>query len=154
VCRGFSSVSFLYDFKSRLIKRDDREPSMLYFGDFDPSGVEMLTAMKTTLREELGVNGIEFKRIALLEDDIFTYRLPHNPNALKKTDTRAKKHLEAYGEVAVELDALRPDILEQKVRDAINEEITDVEAYNNEVDLYNEEMDELGNLRQRIISII
>ena len=89
---------------------------MLYFGDFDPSGMEMFEAMKTTLKNELDVNGLEFKRVALLKDDISTYSLPHSPNALKKTDTRAKKHLKAYGELTVELDALRPDIMEQKIK--------------------------------------
>jgi hypothetical protein len=127
---------------------------MLYFGDFDPSGVEMLKSMKITLRDELGVVGIEFKRIALLRDDIFTYRLPHDPTALKKTDTRAKKHLEAYGELAVELDALRPDVLEEKIEGAVRTEITDVDAFNEQVGLYSGEVEELKDLKERIVSII
>lgn len=154
VCRGFSSVSFLNDFKNRLVKHDGRDPVMLYFGDFDPSGVEMLTAMKTTLREEMCVTGIEFKRVALLRDDIFTYNLPHNPNALKKTDTRAKKHLDAYGELAVELDALRPDVLTQKIRDAIKSEIADADAYEREVDLYKTEMQELRESKRRMMTVL
>ena len=127
---------------------------MLYFGDFDPSGVEMLDAMKTTLKRELGVSGIEFKRIALLKDDIFEYHLPHNPNALKKSDTRAKKHVDAYGELAVELDALRPDVLEQKIKDAVKAEITDTVAFNKEVDLYNADIEELEGLKQRISDLV
>ncbi len=154
VCRGFSSVSFLHDFRNRLVQRNGREPVMLYFGDFDPSGVEMLTAMRTTLRDELSVRDVEFKRIALLREDIFTYRLPHNPNALKKTDTRARKHLERYGELAVELDALRPDVLEGKVEDSIKAEITNVESFNHEVDLYDRELKELRGLKQRIMDSI
>ncbi|MFC1717033.1 hypothetical protein ACFL6S_25420 [Candidatus Poribacteria bacterium] len=127
---------------------------MLYFGDFDPSGVEMLTAMKTTLRDELGAKGVQFRRIALLRDDIFTHRLPHSPNALKKTDTRARKHLAAYGELAVELDALRPDILEQKIEGAVKAEITNVRKFDREVDLYNREMDELRELQKRIMRVV
>lgn len=150
VCRGFSSVSFLNDFRVRLNNYEDRISLMLYFGDLDPSGVEMLTAMKTTLMEELGVNEIEFKRVALLKDDIYTYHLPHNPDALKRTDTRAKKHLETYGNLAVELDALRPDILERKIKDAIEAEI-DIEAFKNEVEKHNEELDKLNNLQKRVM---
>ncbi len=153
VCRGFSSVSFLYEFKSRLVKRNGREPVMLYFGDFDPSGMEMLEAMKTTLSDELGVNGLEFKRIALLKDDIFTHKLPHDPRALKKSDTRAKKHVEAYGELAVELDALRPDILEQQIEDAIDSEM-DIDAYNTEVERHNMEIKEIAVLKERIMEIV
>lgn len=151
VCRGFSSVSFLNDFRTRL-NLDDRSKIMLYFGDFDPSGVEMLTAMKTTLLEELGVNEIEFKRVALLKDDISVYNLPNNPDALKKTDTRAKKHLETYGELAVELDALRPDILERKIKDAIEAEL-DIDAFNQEVERHNEEFNKLNNLKKRVMEL-
>lgn len=152
VCRGFSSVSFLNDFRTRLNNYESKRKLMLYFGDFDPSGVEMLTAMKTTLMEELGVNEIEFKRVALLREDIFTYHLPHNPDALKKTDTRAKKHLETYGELAVELDALRPDVLEQKIRTAIEAEL-DINTFNQEVEKHNEEFDKLNNLKKKVMEL-
>ena len=127
---------------------------MLYFGDFDPSGNEMLESMKITLKDELGVDGMQFNRIALLKDDIFTYKLPNNPDALKRTDTRAKKHLEAYGELAVELDALRPDVLEKKIQDAIINEITDVKAYNAEVSLFQSEQAELEQIRDRVVEIL
>jgi len=154
VCRGFSSVSFLHDFKVRLVRHKGKKAVMLYFGDFDPSGNEMLEAMKTTLKGELGVDGMQFKRIALLKDDIFTYKLPNNPDALKRTDTRAKKHLEAYGELAVELDALRPDVLEKKIQDAIENEITDVKAYNAEVGLFQSEQAELMLIKDRVMRMI
>jgi hypothetical protein len=153
VCRGFSSVSFLNDFKTRLNNHNCKRTLMLYFGDFDPSGVEMLTAMKTTLVEELGMKEVEFKRVALLSEDIFAYNLPHNPDALKKSDTRAKKHLETYGELAVELDALRPDILEGKIKDAIEAEI-DIDAFNNEVERHNEEFLKLNIFKQKVVNFI
>lgn len=105
--------------------------------------------METTLREELKVENIKFKRIALLEEDIFTYKLSHNPKALKRTDTRAKKHLEAFGELAVELDALRPDILEQKVKVAIENEI-DIDLFNIEVDKNNTERVTLNELKSDV----
>lgn len=150
VCRGFSSVSFLDDFRTRLKPYGNKRKLMLYFGDFDPSGVEMLEAMKITLSQEMGVSGLNFKRVALLRDDIFSYHLPHNPDALKKTDSRAKKHLETYGELAVELDALRPDVLERKIKDAIEAEL-DIDAFNQEVEEHNKELDELNILKQRVV---
>lgn len=149
VCRGFSSISFLNDFRERLSFYEEKQSIMLYFGDFDPSGVEMLTAMETTLEDEMGIEGIEFKRVALLKEDIFTHKLPHNPNALKRTDTRAKKHLSKYGELAVELDALRPDILEGKIKEAIERELN-VRAFNAEVQQHNIELDKLIKLREKV----
>ena len=149
VCRGFNSVSFLNDFKNRLVNYEDKEPVMLYFGDFDPSGVEMLESIETTLIDELGVNSLEFKRVALTEEDIYKYKLPHNPDALKKTDTRAKKHLEAFGELAVELDALKPDVLEQKIRDAIEREL-DVNTFEAELKNYRDEIKHLDKLKNKV----
>lgn len=151
VCRGFSSISFLNEFRERVNYYNSlgKKVVMLYFGDFDPSGMEMLTSMETTLRQELGAPCIEFKRIALLKEDIFTYKLPHNPKALKRTDTRANKHLEVYGELAVELDALRPNVLEQKIRSAIESEL-DIDAFNQEVEKNNSELELLGRLKNDV----
>ncbi len=153
VCRGFSSVSFLNDFRKRLLDYANKKAVMLYFGDFDPSGVEMLESMKTTLTGELEIHGIEFKRVALNGEDIFSYNLPHDPDALKESDTRAKKFKERYGTYAVELDALRPDVLEGKIRDAIESEL-DIEAFNFEIQQQNREVDLLKSLRDRVISFM
>ena len=154
VCRGFSSVSFLNDFKARLDNYSQGRPAvMLYFGDFDPSGVEMLDSMKTTLQEELGVANIEFKRIGLLKDDIEKYELPNNPDALKKTDTRAEKHVLKYGQLAVELDALSPAILEQKIKDAIETEF-DMRLFEKEKLTYLADIDTLDTYRHRFQELL
>jgi len=153
VCIGFSSVSFLNDYKERLSYQEDKNPVLLYFGDFDPSGVEMLRAMETTLKEELLVENIEFKRVALLKEDIATYRLPHSPEALKKTDTRASKHIAEYGELAVELDALSPPILSQKIREAIEGEL-DMELFKEETDTNLEELDKLNTIKSQVTEMI
>lgn len=153
VNRGFTSISFLHDFKERIQDCGRKEVVMLYFGDFDPSGIEMLDAMKTTLQDELGINEVTYKRIALLEDDIAKYKLPHNPDALKKTDTRAEKHIKAYGELAVELDALSPDVLERKIRKAIEDEL-DIGAFNKEVKKHNIELKKLSTLKSKVDTFI
>lgn len=147
VCRGFSSVSFLHEFKQRLDYRASGISSlMLYFGDFDPSGIEMLESMQITLETELGASDIEFKRVALQMEDIEKYHLPHNPSALKHTDSRAKKHLRKYGSLAVELDALRPDDLERKIRLAIEDEI-DIDKYHEEFETEEYERNKIAELK-------
>lgn len=155
VCRGFSSVSFLNDFRNRAehYAEINKNIVMLYFGDFDPSGVEMLEAMKITLQTEMNVNNIVFKRIALEKDDIYKYSLPHDPTALKKTDTRAKKFIEKYGNYAVELDALNPGILEQKIKTSIENEI-DIDLFNSEIRQHNIEIDKLNKLKQSVINFM
>jgi len=153
VCRGFSSVSFLNEYKTRILNHQDKQPVMLYFGDFDPSGVEMLKAMEATLHDELGISNILFKRVALEINDIIKYQLPHSPEALKTTDTRAAKHIVQYGQLAIELDALRPDILEQKIRSSIEYEI-DLELYNIELGKQVDEYDLLNIIKKEVESIV
>lgn len=155
VCRGFSSVTFLNEFRDRIsvYQNEGREVVMLYFGDFDPSGMEMLETMKITLEQELGVAGVKFKRVGLDKSDIVKYKLPNDPNAIKKTDKRAKKFQKKYGSFAVELDALRPDILEKKIQDAIEAEI-DMSKYVLEMEKYETEIVELAELKDKVKKMI
>ncbi len=63
--RGFSSVSFKYECAER-IKKSGLDTIILYFGDMDPSGYEMLPAMMRTLHDEFKLYGqVETKRCAL-----------------------------------------------------------------------------------------
>ena len=155
VCRGFSSVSYIRDFVVRAKKRREsgQDITMLYFGDFDPSGMEMLESMKITIEDEFGFPGINYKRVALLKEDIYRYNIPHDPDALKETDSRAKKFIWEYGRYAVELDALRPDVLSQKVREAIGKEL-DMTMFEKQIEIYQEELDELRELREKVFSNI
>ncbi len=153
VCRGFSSVSFLNDYKTRLSNTRYFKPVLLYFGDFDPSGMEMLESMKITLEHELGVKDVDYKRVALSKEDIYKYNLPHSPEALKKTDSRAAKHLTIHGELAVELDALRPDILTRKIVDSIINEI-DIDLYNEEIQEQEVDCQEISLLKNKIMEVV
>lgn len=153
VCRGYSSASFLNDFKTRLSQHANKRPVMLYFGDFDPSGCNMLPTMQTTLEDEMGVMGVEYKRISLSEQDITDYQLPHDPRAIKAKDTRAKKHVQAYGSLAVELDALPPDILTQKIRNAIENEI-DLNLFHLEQGEEQAEIDKLNTVKVQVTELV
>lgn len=148
VCRGFSSASFLNDFKER-VDIVGKRTTMLYFGDFDPSGIEMLDAMKTTLEDEMGVVDVEFKRVALLKEDISKYKLPHNPDAIKKQDTRTAKHVSTYGDLAVELDALSPSVLEEKIKKSIEAEL-DLSSFEYEKQQQLSDLQEISLIKQEI----
>jgi len=151
VCKGFVSMSFLNDFRNRAKYRQAREGKtvvMLYFGNFDPSGIAMLDAMQTTLEWELFVTGVIFRRVALVEADIDAHNLPDNPNALKTTDSRARKFLETYGNRAVELDALSPSILEEKIRNAICDEI-DIKLFEEQLEIQKREESELLMIKSK-----
>jgi hypothetical protein len=130
VCRGYSSITFIADFYRRASNalNQGQTPIVLYFGDLDPSGVDMLEATKETLEAELGLEGVVFKRIALNPDQVKKYNLPQDPTAAKTSDKRFNKYVEKYGRKAVELDALHPDQLSKIAEDAI-ESVVDMEFF-------------------------
>ena len=117
--RGSLSVSFLNNYRRRVNAVGADSPVILYFGDFDPSGVAIPRDMAVTLVDELNVERLEIDRVALNQEDIAKYRLPHDEKAVKAKDCRSSAFLEEYGAVAVELDALPPAILKAKVQAAI-----------------------------------
>lgn len=147
---GFTSVSMLNDYKKRISMASGKHPVLLYFGNFDPSGVEMLKAMEITLRDEMGVKNIQYKRVALTAEQISYYELPHVPRQLKLTDRRAKKHIARFGELAVELDALSPVILKEIIVKAIESEL-DMRLFQKEQELYREELEKLSSVKKQII---
>jgi len=61
--------------------------------------------------------------IAILQRDIARFRLP--PQRVKTTDSRASKFLKRFGTRTVELDALPPDELRRRIREAIRSHIDD-----------------------------
>jgi hypothetical protein len=153
VVTAFGSTSFLNDYKERLEYHKHQRPIVLYFGDFDPSGLNMLPTMQETLEMEMKVTGVQYKHIALEKEDIILYKLPHKAEAIKKKDTRTKEHVAKHGMLAVELDALTPNILEQKIRKAIDTEI-DIDAYSAEIDKQEKEYNIIGRLKLDVANFL
>ena len=155
VCRGYSSVTFIADFYKRAEKAimQGKTPVVLYFGDLDPSGVQMLEATKETLETELDLYGVEFKRIALNPEHIKKYNLPADPTAAKVTDPRYKKYVEQYGRVAVELDALHPAMLKEMIRQSIEAEI-DMNLFEEQQEQENEDDERLEEIRDKVYEAI
>jgi hypothetical protein len=86
VGRGFDGWSSIYAASQRLGDDD----TVLYFGDFDPWGEDMMRSLRARLRN-LGSRP-ELVKSALLFDDIERYRLP--PDFTKATDTAATRRHE------------------------------------------------------------
>jgi hypothetical protein len=121
VNRGYSSVSAMYDAYNRLNTGD----VILYFGDHDPSGMDMIRDVKERLTE-FGID-VEVMPIALTMEQIREFNPP--PNPAKITDPRAKWYIEKYGKTSWELDALPPRELIRLAEDAV-ESIIDIGLYN------------------------
>jgi hypothetical protein len=121
VVRGYNSESFAFEWASEINAFTDEGKRVVvsYFGDFDPSGLSIEADCQTKLRQ----HGAEFEwcRCGLLEQDFDRFQLVNIP--VKRTDSRAARHLERFGDKAAELDALRPDVLRGRIRAAIQEHL-------------------------------
>lgn len=110
---GYPSQTFI-DNILKDIDRQNRPAVLIYGGDFDATGVDILRDfIKRT-------NGVwqETRRIALNEDQIAQYNLPPLPG--KSWDPRADAFILKYGKlIQVELDALPPDVLKSIYDDAV-----------------------------------
>lgn len=121
VNRGYSSVSAMYDAHQRLQTGD----TILYFGDHDPSGLDMVR----DIRERLAEFGrdIEVVPVALTMEQIRQFNPP--PNPAKIQDPRADWYISQFGDLSWELDALPPKELIRLAEDNILERI-DLDQYN------------------------
>ncbi len=145
ICRGYPSISAKHDTAKRLQKYEHRNPTIIYLGDHDPSGLDI----PRELRESFDMYEcffVEIRRIALNRTQIEEYSLP--PNPAKLTDSRAKKYIAEYGYQSWELDALRPDVLSKLVDDTINE-LTDHSKLNARRELQLSHRNELRKIADR-----
>jgi hypothetical protein len=124
--RGYSSESFAFEWATeiRRVTRSGSDVVVAYFGDFDPSGLGIEQDSKDKLTRH-GASATWFRH-GLVVDDFDLFDLVNVP--VKRSDSRAKSYLDKYGDRAAELDALPPDELRNRIREAIEEHI-DVDTW-------------------------
>lgn len=116
VARGYSSLSYLYSAAQYIraaCKPRGKDAYVYYFGDHDPSGVDIAEKVGEDLRNFAPDVSISFRRWALTPEQIEWWGLPTRPT--KHGDTRSKGWV---GE-STDLDALTPYRLRALVRQAV-----------------------------------
>ena len=115
VGRGYDGWDSIHNAADRFGDGDGM--TVLYFGDFDPSGEDMARS----LVERLAFFDChpELIKCALTRDDVTRYNLP--PDFTKATDTRRAAFVAKYGDLSVELDALPAAVLRSRL-------VTEIEA--------------------------
>jgi hypothetical protein len=115
--RGYDGWSSIKRAADRYVWRehDGIETTVLYFGDFDPSGEDM----HRSLIERFATLDAypEVPKVALTLED--ARRLPGD--VTKADDTRAAAFVAKYGDLAVELDALPVGELRRRIRESVEE---------------------------------
>ena len=142
--RGYSSYTYI-----KRVAIDDRlshvdKPIViLYFGDHDPSGIQMTEDLERRLVKYGEGLDIEVERVALTIKQVREYKLM--PNRIKPEDTRSGEYSQTYGDDCWELDAIEPKELQRITKEAIEKQL-DLKMW--EKSLKQEEMDR-ANLTKR-----
>lgn len=132
VTRGYPSLTYLHDAAEEMAAQINRGRSVTiyYFGDYDPSGVDISRNVETQLAaftgaatgfnpayEWLDAPDFTFERVAVNLEQIKTFGLTTRPT--KSTDSRAR----GFDGESVELDAIAPGDLRDLVREAIEDHL-------------------------------
>jgi hypothetical protein len=117
VGRGYDGWDSIYKAARRLDA--GKGITILYFGDFDPSGEDMFRSLTDRLGE-LGSHP-EMRKCALTRADVTRYNLP--PDFTKTTDSRRDAFVAIHGDISVELDALPMDVLQDRLRAEVKAEM-------------------------------
>lgn len=120
VNRGYSSQSAMWEAANRFKEgtKGGAWPVLLYLGDHDPSGEDMVRDVYDRLKL-FGVKSLDMRKVALTMDQIEEHNPP--PNPAKMTDSRAAKYVEQHGEYSWEVDALPPDVLRDEIETHLDE---------------------------------
>lgn len=124
VVHGFAGASTMWD-AARSSDGNDKPFTILYVGDYDPSGMCMSEVdIPKRLAKYAGTATI--RRIALtaadvteLNEDKKTTKLPSFNADSKQGDSRYRWYVDRYGSKCWELDAMSPVDLRQRVESAI-----------------------------------
>jgi hypothetical protein len=133
VTRGYPSLTYLHDAAEQMAEQilRDKYVTVYYFGDYDPSGVDIRRNVEEQLGEFIQLrldarlaplsqnewDRFDFAPVAVLPEQIEEYGLQTRPT--KTTDTRAR----GFAAESVELDAIPPSDLRQLVRSVIEQHL-------------------------------
>lgn len=122
VNRGYSSCTAMHDAFARLQRawKNEQDLYILYLGDHDPSGLDMIRDVEDRL-EEFGVYP-EVRHIAITKSQIEEFNPPPNPT--KFSDPRGTGYAQEHGNTCWEVDALPPEelhmVLENEIKSIID----------------------------------
>jgi len=125
VNRGYSSITAMYEAAERIKDKPQPGKTILYLGDHDPSGEDMVRDVQDRL-DRFGADCSVIK-IGLTMAQVRKYNPP--PNPAKMSDARAAKYVAEHGSQSWEVDALPPQELTRIITAALNK-LTDWDMMN------------------------
>ena len=130
VIRGNSSETFIWSLAERL--REIKKPVfILYAGDHDPNGLDIERDIRERLRGFMG-RAVSWQRLAITSDEFlsrtdltgFPVRMAAKSKGWK---TRCDRYIENFGDKCIEIDALPPNEIRQRLTKSIESHINQTE---------------------------
>lgn len=137
VDRGYLSITAKFEASLRI---GSHPRTIIYIGDHDPSGVNMLAEAEVWIRAMAEVGDLLVERIAVTDDDRDDPSLPRLP--VNARDPRAPEYQRRYGDEVVEVEAIPPEGLQRRLRAAI-ERHRDESAWEDALEVEAEDQDTL-----------
>lgn len=153
VCRGYSSASAMHNAYQRFknANAEGKAVKLLYLGDFDPSGEDMVRDIGDRMEEfadgEFYPLNFSIEKIGLTKPQIKLYKPPPNPT--KETDPRAQDFISLHGNRSWEVDALSPKVLNATLENRIKE-LIDVPSYKAIIKQEEADKEELRELSKKM----
>jgi hypothetical protein len=127
VMHGYGSATSINSIATETAA-NDKHLTVLYVGDWDPSGMQMSSVDLPDRLQRYG-GAATIKRVALDACDVQgDTKLPHFEATTKGKDPRYKWFIERYGHRCWEVDALSPPVLRERVEAEILA-LLDVDAW-------------------------
>ena len=151
VGRGYCSLEPRYEIAQRYRQSGKDRLILLIVADFDPDGDEIAESLARSLRDDFGIESVEYSKILLRQDQVRDLGLPPNAVEAKTTSSRYQKFFERYGSNAVyELEAIPPSQMQSIVREAIEATI-DLDKFNDELEQEKWDAAELELLKREAV---
>ena len=154
VVRGQVSATMVNQMAERFEQAymDGQEPVLIYFGDLDPSGVQIPRALIKNMKIEHGID-VRLVQAGLNPDHIEKYNLPKSMDAAKASDPNiAMWRREFPGVPPTELDALHPEDLKRLAVDTLESEL-DMGLFSSREKQERVEVERLERIRNRTVAV-
>lgn len=143
VQHGYGSATAIHEAAQDSIA-DDKPLTVLYVGDWDPSGLHM-SACDLPERVARYGGSVTMRRVALTADDVAPgTTIPHFDAITKAKDPRYRWFRQRFGLRCWELDALSPVTLRERVADAVAD-MLDMDKWNQAVKVERAERESMAD---------
>jgi hypothetical protein len=142
VTRGYPSLSYVHS-AAQAIEAQGKPAYLYYFGDRDPSGVDIDRFVEQQILEMAPGVDLHFERVAVTEEQLEELSLPTRPT--KKSDSRSK----GFRGESVEVDAIDPDTLCEICEACITRHV-DQDAYGRMMEVEDAERDTLARIIEKM----